>query len=477
MSKKDILIINPYLSDLIPRAGGWLPPLGICYLDAYLKKHGYLSEIIDCTGQGIDHFDIRPLIISKSPRVVGISSTSPYIERAVELAKIVKGISKDIVVIFGGYHATSLGKELLEDVSEIDIVVRGEGEETFLELADLYINQQGSLDKISGITFLNMGKIQKNVDRNKIENLDQLPFPTRDCVFYPNYDMPTKWNFKKPFATIITSRGCPFNCIFCDIQSMMGRSVRFRNVEDITLEIKELIHKYEIRDIIFYDDTLTVSKKRILELCDRIINEKLNISWGCYSRVNAIDNEIALKMKQAGCRMISFGVESGSDFILEKMKKGIKAEDSINAVKICKKHGIETSVSTILGFPGETRETMKITKDFLLKLNPLFVTVFPLIPYPGTILYEKYLKQNRIDRLPIPAFIELGEVRSLKIDGLSSQEINKSVFDIYKKFYFRPKKLLEHFIRVITNRNLIRSYVLAVYWLFLQKIHKNGVLK
>jgi len=303
-----------------------------------------------------------------------------------------------------------------------------------------------------------------------IEDIDVLPYPDRPEIRSPHYRMATKWNFKKPFATVVTSRGCPYLCRFCNVHNMFGRKVRYRSVDNIMGELRELYYKENVRDIIFYDDTMTVNKKRLHELCDRIINEGMKITWGCYSRVDAITDELAQKIKNAGCRMISFGVESGSNEMLKRMKKGITVEQSLKAIKICKKYGIETSVSVVVGFPGETHETIRQTEIFLTKLSPLFVAIFRLIPYPGSFLFDEYLKQENIQMLPVCEFANIESDSVLRIDGIAEDELNESVRQMYRKFYLAPSKMLEHLFRLIRNPRLFVSYMRAAYWATFQRM-------
>jgi len=465
----DILLMYPYVNDITAEVAGMLPPLGLSYISSYILQFGYKSEIIDCSGQGIPYSSIPSIVKNKNPKIIGISSTTPVIHRAIELAYLLKSINRNILIVLGGSHVSVLGEELLEEVNAVDIIVKGEGEITFTEILDMHIRQQIKIEDIKGISYRNKEKIVSNPPRPNILNIDLIPFPSREVINYPNYRMPTKWNFKGPFATVITSRGCPFLCKFCYVHKMFGRKVRFRSVDNIIKELKVLIQNFGIKDIIFYDDTLTLNKERIVNLCNRILIEKINISWGCYSRVDTIDEDIVQIMKKAGCRMISFGVESGSDEILKRMGKGITVEDSINAISICNKHKIETSVSVLVGFPGETVKTIIDTKQFLKRLDPLFVSIFRLIPYPGTILFNYYLEQVGKKKLLISDFEKINE-SYICLKTISNKNIINSLKKMYIVFYMRPKKLKDHLIRTISNAHLLKGYFRAMLWVINQKM-------
>jgi anaerobic magnesium-protoporphyrin IX monomethyl ester cyclase len=294
--------------------------------------------------------------------------------------------------------------------------------------------------------------------------MDSIPLCTRDASNNYKYHLPVKWDFREPFAAIVSSRGCKYSCAFCDVHKTFGREVRYRSVKNIIEEIAYLKERFKVKDIIFYDDTLTIDRERVIGLCRAIIDNNLSISWGCYSRVDALDEELVLSMKSAGCRMISFGVESGSQEMLKLMKKGIKLESALSAVALCNRCGIQTAASFVIGFPGETKETISETRSFVKKLDPLFATFFRFIPYPGTVFYQEYLKQENMDCMKIEDFQELGRSRILKVPGITEDEVNKSIRGIYLGFYFRPRKLIQHVFRLLRSPKLLGGYVKSLWW-------------
>ena len=466
---KDILLLYPYTNDLFPGVGGVLPPLGLGYLDAFLRNKGINSQVIDCTGQGIIHSELIDLIKSERFRLIGISAMTAFIHRAVELASLIKQMDKRIVIIIGGSHVSSLGEELLKQTAAVDIVVRGEGEVTLWEIVEAFKqNQNPDLRIISGISFRKEGQISTTADRPLIEDMDSIPFSSRE-ISNDNYHLPVKWNFREPFAALVSSRGCKYNCAFCDVYRTFGRQVRYRSVKNIVKEIKYLKGKFKVKDIIFYDDTFTTDRERVIDFCQRIIEEGLMISWGCYSRVDTIDRELAILMKQAGCRMISFGVESGSQEMLKKMKKGVTLEKSLAAIDLCNRIGIQTSASFVIGFPGETTGSIAKTKYFSVKLNPLFAVFFRLIPYPGTMLYKEYLKQQRRDNLKIDEFQELGRSRVISLPGIAEEDLTRSIKNMYLAFYLNPKKLIQHAFRTFRFPRLWGGYLKSIYWAWVMK--------
>jgi len=369
------------------RIGVLYPPLGLSYLAATLEREGHSVEIIDMEAELIGKEQLEKRIKETKPDIAGITSTTPIHHKADEIFHLIKSIDKSIATIAGGPHPTSLPIKTLEENQDIDIVVVGEGEKTVIELARK-IEKNEDISTVDGIAYRKEAEIKITKQREMIQDLDWLPFPARHLLKQDVY----VWSVPKkgivPVTPIETTRGCPFKCSFCSQIVVFGNKIRERSVDNVINEIKEIKDRYKITHLVFYDDTLGLNKKRTIELCNRIIDEKLGITFEGMTRVNCIDEELIIKMKQAGLNRLSFGVESGNQDILNAIKKGINLEQIRNAYELVDKHGIETRMSIIFGLPFETKETIRKTIKFMKSLKCYQAYVNIGTPFPGTDYYE-----------------------------------------------------------------------------------------
>ncbi len=254
-------------------AGAIVPPLGLAYIAAYLRENNVQVKIIDCTPLHLTIRNLADVIRKEDPTIIGISSTTPLISKSIEIADMVKKARPDVTVILGGPHATAQGKEILTTSKSIDIVVVGEGELTMLDLVNEFEKRNMNLENVTGIIYKEQDKIYVNKPRPFIENLDELPFPARDLLPMNKYKPSIKWYYRIPFTTMITTRGCPFKCIFCDSHLTFGRRTRFRSVTNVVDEIEEVVAKWGVKELIFYDDTFTLNKKYVNEICELILKK------------------------------------------------------------------------------------------------------------------------------------------------------------------------------------------------------------
>jgi radical SAM superfamily enzyme YgiQ (UPF0313 family) len=355
--------------------------------DDLLKKetHDKYAKILD----DIDHplwKEIEDVISKQSPDVVGISSMSTQYGPALNIAKIVKGLDSDIPVVFGGVHPTVLPEETIRN-KDVDIVVRSEGEYTFLDFVEK-VESGESLRDIPGITYKEKDKIIHNPERPLIRNLDELPFPARHLLLDKEDYIPGI------FSRIVVSRGCPYNCIFCASRKIWRNKVRYRSPENVIEEIK-YVYKTFVSPSFFFDDAdFLINKKFVLSLCDLLIEEGLIINWCCQARADEIDRNIVSKMALAGCTMIEVGVESGSNEILRRVKKGITIEQVREARRILAENFIDFDAFFMIGFPWETKQDIERTMEFMKELDPDTASFFNVIPYPGTELYDMYKEET-----------------------------------------------------------------------------------
>lgn len=403
-----VLLINPPWSRLLGHVVDSCP-IGLSYLAGVLEKHGFDVAIYNADYnykklgtifQGLQdmsrayeeylrvlqdprHFlwqEVGEVISERAPDVVGISIVTGKYGSALNVAKVVRKFNPNIPIVAGGVHPTIMPEDVLMN-EEIDIVVRGEGEYTLLDLM-LNLQSQRTIENVLGISYKRGEKIIHNPSRPLIQDLDTLPFPAKHRLLeketYPSH----------AFGRIFTSRGCPYKCIYCASHKIWTRKVRFRSSENVLDEIKYTKKTFGTSHFYFDDDTFTLNKPRIMRICDLLIADKIRISWGCEARSDSIDRELARKMKKAGCEFCNIGVESGDEATLIKAKKGITIQQIRNCRDILKDSGIAYNAYFMVGFPWETELEIKKTISLMKELQPSRAFYSIVTPYPGTELYE-----------------------------------------------------------------------------------------
>lgn len=407
-----ILLINPpqtfYPGSDLP-AGNL--PLGLMYIAAVLQKANYKVEILDAfmagedfqeNGEtitfGLDFDKIAQEIRARKPDIVGIAGPfTSQMDNSIKTSNIVKEINPQILTVMGGPHVTLVPKEFLEEIKTVDIAVAGEGEYTLLEIAQ-YFEGQKQLGDIKGIAYRQNGKVVVNERRQFIDNLDELPYPAYELVDMEQYLSPQKIgyrSFQNRAISMITSRGCPFNCCFCAVHLHMGQGFRANSADYVLDHIRHVVDKYKVKNIFFEDDNLTLDLKRFEAICDGIIKRKIKIGWETPNGVRAdcLNMELLRKMKQSGCKSVFVGVESGDQQILDKVVcKSLDLNRVVEFAKNARKIGLKTGAFYIIGFPGETKENMQRTVDFALELKRKYdvgMHLFAATPSYGTRLYEE----------------------------------------------------------------------------------------
>ena len=431
----DIILINPPNTyDNFPYKNSrelcLYPPLGILYIASALNDTSLKVEVMDIVAQKLTLKQTIEILIGKKPKIIGITATSPQIRGAVQIAKEMKNYMKDILIGIGGAHVSAV-PQFINDFECFDFAVVGEGESTFKAICrEVFSN--GYLEKK-----LYFGEAVKNLDNTVYLNRDLLD---RSLYFMEPYG--------HDFVSIHTTRGCPFNCLFCS-NPITSRNVRYRTPENILLEIESCLDKYKIKFVNFTDDTFTLNRERVINICNLIIKKKLGFEWCCGTRADLVDSELLCLMYEAGCRNIGFGVESGDEELRGKIvNKKIKNRDLLFAFKECKKLGIETSAYCMLGFPGETREKMYQTLKFCKKLNPDVVGFHLAVAMPGSSLYNQAIDENKINKEYWENYAK-GIFKEQPVyvpDGMLFSEIKRIQKDIYLKYYFRPKYIIRRFL-------------------------------
>lgn len=362
------------------------PPLGLAYIGAVLEKDGHEVKIVDMTlDTNILEEDKADDIISFSPDIIGISCMSHNYANAIKIASYIKK-KANIPIVFGGPHPTIMYKDILKN-GFVDFIIMGEGEETFKKLCQNL--ETNTFENIDGLCHAHNEVCIINPKNDFINNLDEIPFPARHLLRMKDYKLFDDYGNR--MATIISSRGCPYRCTYC-YKGLFGVTYRERSPQNIIEEIKQCKEEFGYNSFYFIDDLFTMSPKRIYGLTKAIKEENLDIRWQCLARVNNSTLEMFNQMKDSGCYKVHFGIESGNQNILNRVKKGITIGQVRNAVKNCKKARIRTKGYFMLGLPGDTMETMQDTLDFAteLKLDDAMFSI--ATPFPGTELW------NNIDR-------------------------------------------------------------------------------
>lgn len=382
-----ILLVDP------PAKYLGVPHIGLLYLQAYLEKNGIPAEIFHGPLEGCSLRNLKKKYLSAHPEIVGITSATDARFTAFECAKVAKALLPDPTVIMGGPHVTITAEDTLLHIPWIDVVVRGEGEHTLLELCRK-LEEGKDLSSVLGISYRDGDRIVHNPPRPLIQNLDELPFPAYNRALLDKCKRPETPEGKLPFAPIVTSRGCPFGCAFCSSSEFWGKRFRARSPSNVIAEIKYMIEKFNVRSFGFNDDVFTLVKNRVVEICKLIQEEKLDIWWYCDIRPDLVDKDLLATMKKAGCYNVSFGVESGCDFIRERiLGKRITREQIMNVVKWCQELGISRNVNFMMSLPEETHENVLRTLEMMEKIRELDSSVpslnntiqfFILRVFPGT---------------------------------------------------------------------------------------------
>ena len=429
-----ILLINPPQVTRYPQ-----PPLGLAMIAAVLEKNGYLVKILDLPALGFSENSVPAIIRQEKPDVVGITAMTPTINLAISAAKKVKESDSNATVVLGGAHATILPEGTLQNAPEVDIIVRGEGEQTMLELVKVLENDAGSISQVSGITYRQGTYIRSNPPRPPISDLDALPFPAFHLLPVGKYRLHPPFGRRSPVMPIITSRGCPYRCIFCS-KDIFGRKYRGNSSAYVADEIQLLIEKFGVKEIKFYDDVFTLDRKRVIAICMQLKEQGIDIPWTCETRVNLVDGELLRVMKDAGCYMIAYGVESGNQGILNNLKKDITLERAIEAFKLTQEAEIETVAYFMIGSPGETPRTVKETIEFGKRLDPDFAQFSITTPYPGTELYRLAAQEGcapgKWDEYVYADLRSAGNP-SFRTKTLSMEELGEWSKRAYTSFYLR----------------------------------------
>jgi anaerobic magnesium-protoporphyrin IX monomethyl ester cyclase len=473
-----VLLINPRFQ--LPIDTRTTPHLGLAYLAAVSERRGDEVRLFD---MDIEDVKLTDFVNDYRPDIVGITSNTPQVKQGWQAAREIKSVL-DVPIVQGGPHVSALPEESASR-PEIDIVARGEGEDTWINLCevverakaanpnfksqDLLDPEKKLLDGVLGITYqLPSGKIRHAHERPAIADLDSLPYPAykyfkmdRYTSLQPAMDA---IEMGKSFS-IMTSRGCPYRCTFCS-QSVMAEKWRARSPESVVKEWKHLVVDLGAKEIGILDDSANINRKRLHDLCDQLIAEKLNhVPWILINgiRANLADEELLKHMKEAGLLRLAFGVETGDEDILESIDKRVTHDQIRAAFKNAKKVGLETVGFFIIGLPGDTEETMEKTIRFACELDPLVANFSMMTPYPGTKVWEQVHRNG--GRMLVKdwqdyVFFE-GKAR-FELGETTAAVQEKKWKEAYRRFYLRPHRVLMTLARKSTWQHFPRTLRMAL---------------
>lgn len=415
--------------------GGHLPPLGLLWMAAALEDDGHTLQVLDCPVSHWTQEDVLSKIGKFKPSMVGIATITQLSKRAKEMSLAIREKYPEIFIFVGGPHVNIMPEESLKE-TKANVAIVGESE-------------------------LNIKKIASDLDSYKepqvirgepIRDLDSLPMPARHLVDMEKYTaLPNTYKKYPNVASVITSRGCPYTCTFC---SDANGKFRQRSVSKVIDEIKYLIREYGTKEISFWDDIFTMNRNWVLEFCNKIKEEKIEIIWSCYSRLNLVDPEILKAMKEAGCWNMFVGIESGNQDILDNVKKRMTIEAIREKVKMIKDSGIEVRGSFVLGLPGETPEKGRNTINFAIDLEPDYAQFTLCTPYPGTDIWNNYEKWGILNKGLVnynewqPVFLPYGYK--------TAKELKKVHSEAFRRFYLRPKYVWGRIKKIDSTQEVFR---------------------
>jgi radical SAM superfamily enzyme YgiQ (UPF0313 family) len=444
------------------------PPQGLCYLAAIARDMGYSVEIIDAHALGLDEEQLAGTILERAPDYVGFTAPTMLVGNAGRTAELVKSKNSGITVIIGGPHLTAMPEETMDRFKAFDMGVVGEGERTISELLSAF-EKGDSPGEIKGLVYRENGGIKLTPSRGFIENIDELPLPAWDLLPHLTryYRQSIVRIDRMPSVSITTSRGCPSKCIFC-ARNVFGNTCRAYTAQKVMKIIDYLKKEYKIKGLSIEDENFLAYRKRLKNFCNLLIERKENLSWSCAGRVDMVSSEILKLMKKAGCWEISFGIESGSQPILDFIKKGITLEGIREAVSLTHDAGIKAGGYFIAGHPGETVNTLREKMQFARSIKLDSFQIAFMCPFPGTELYglaDEYgaFSRNWEDmNIWTPVFIP---------SGLSKEILVRETKKGYRLFYFRLSILrtyLKRALRPIYFKHYLREG-LRIIKFFLKK--------
>jgi len=436
------------------------PPLGMLYIAGILVREGIEVSILDQAIKNVSIDQSIRWVKKENPDIVGFSVCGSSAREAFKVTSIVKKEMPDTKIVLGNYHATFNAERILKKYPSVDVIVRGEGEYTCLDLVKC-LEKKHPLKEVEGITFRNNREIVSTPDRPLIKNINELPFPDRSLMNaeYTSLIHGVRAATKR-FTTVVSSRGCPFQCAFCGCRKFARGVWRPRSVENIMKEL-EYLKSEGYEQFLFVDDNFTLNTKRVVKLCHSMRKENLNMEWFCDSRVDNVSYDMFREMVKAGCKILYFGIESANQRILDYYKKGTTPEQSRSAVNKARKASMDVIVgSFIVGAPDETRKEIQTTLKFAHELDIDVPQLNVLGAFTGTDLWKEVASKGWVDE---EKMWETGAyVANISPHAVPFQEIRSMIYDYFKAFYLRPELLAKEILRTCKSSYRLKGFVYNV---------------
>lgn len=447
---KNILFIHPQGENWTPgdrnitRVVNIMPPLGLLSLAAWLEKGGHRTTVHDCFAFPGRDDRIYSCLTSEQPDFICFSTTTSSFLDGIRLANRVKGILPTARIVFGGVHMSSLRERLLADYPVIDYGVVGEGEETLRELVE---SNGDNLNAIAGLVFRDREQIIFNGFRKKLIDMDALPFPAYEKLYgFPGgYRLPIFSYPKAPNTTIITSRGCPYTCSYCD-RSVYRNTYRYNSPEYMLKYLNYLQQRFRIKHVNIYDDTFTLHRKRVIDFCNIKIESGNKMTFNCAARTEQLDSEMLVLLKKAGCWMISIGIETGDPTLLKRHRSYLSSHPMQNPLEnirdmiiLIRKHGMRVKGLFMLGLPGETRASIRRSMDYVLSLPLDDFNLSKLTPFPGSPIYQDI---NRFGNFEENWELMNAANFTFIPEGFTKGSLEKHHLEFYRRYFSRGRIML-----------------------------------
>ncbi|MCP4162182.1 MAG: radical SAM protein [Deltaproteobacteria bacterium] len=453
-----ICLVNPFITSVerygsqIDDIGGHQMPLGIYYLGAQLIEKGFQVEVVDAEATHIRHEDIIHFLMEKQIKILGITSTTVAFRNARSLAEMARKQIPELQIVIGGPHMTAMPEKTMI-TRAFDFGILKEGEIALSKLVEFVLCKKGTISEIPNLYYYEKDQLIQNNEINPIKNMDSIPFPARQLSKDISiYKPPVGAYRKNPVVSMITSRGCPYQCIFCD-NNTFGRKTRFFSAEYVVEEIKDVIKNYGAKEIAFLDDTFVIDKKRLYKIFELLNNENIKFPWTCMTRVNNVDYEILKFMKDNGCWQIRFGIESGNQEVLDFIKKGITLKQVRDVTKWCRELKMVTTGFFMIGHHIDTKDTIDDTIKFALSLPLTDITATINTPIPGTESYNKARNYGTYDEKDWTSLNYWTPIFVPK--ELSREYMLEKQSEIYRRFYIRPQIIYRQLLKIRSLKTLL----------------------
>ena len=441
MDRQRILLIHPLGYDAraanrdISRVANLMPPLGLASIAAYLEPHGFHADIIDCFAHPDSGEKIESYVRQYRPQFVGATCTTAGFLDAVRIFAAIKEINPETLSIAGGPHVSALREQIVRDYPAVDYVVVGEGETPVRRLMEAGGHPEG----IAGLVYRRDGEVVFSGIQKDLLDLDTLPLPAYDKIegFPHRYQLPIFNYPRTPNTSCISSRGCPYQCSYCD-RSVFRRSFRYNSADYLYRHLQLLRQKFGIRHINFYDDQFTFNRERVAAFCRRLIDEPLGMTFNCAVRAEHVDPELLSLMKRAGCWMISLGIETGDPDLLAQHRQNADLEMMSRTIRQVHRAGIRVKGLFMIGLPGETEQSFRRTMDYVFSQPIDDLNVAKFTPFPGSPLYERIHSLGQFDE----SWEKMDCMHTVFVpNGMTAADIERLFMEFYRRYYTRPKTL------------------------------------